>query len=341
MRGLAIFARSSRGLRAALRGHLRAAAVVLAVLGPGLSVPAMAEYPERPLQMIIPFPAGGPADIVGRLYAQQLATQLGQPVSVLNRDGAAGIIGTQAAARANPDGYTLAFGTTSTMAINPIIMKNVPYDFFRDFGLVGLIANAPHILAVRDGLPARSATELVALAGRSPGKYTFASAGLGTIVQMGGELFKHEAAIDILHVPYKGGGPATLALLAGEVDMTVNDLTTLKANFAAGKLRPLAVAHANRLKLLPEVPTFAELGMPRIVSSTWWGVAVPAATPAPILARLKAANARIVADPDYVARLAALAVEPLALGPEQSAAFIAGEVQKWKGVAAAANIRLE
>ena len=298
-------------------------------------------YPSRPIQMVIPFPAGGPADIVGRLYAQHLATLLGQPVTTLNRDGAAGTIGTDAVARATPDGYTIVFGTTSTMAVNQVTMKNLPYDFMRDFSLIGLIANAPHILAVRDGLPVKSATELIALAKRNPGKYTFASAGTGTIVQMAGELFRVEAGIDLLHVPYKGGGPATLALLAGEIDMTVNDLSTLKANFASGKLRPLAVAHSSRLKLLPDTPTFTELGIPRIISSTWWGIAVPGKTPVEIQARLKAANSRIIADPDYVARLASLAIEPLVLGPEQSAAFIAAEVQKWKRIAAAAGLGIE
>ena len=300
-----------------------------------------ADYPTRPLQMVIPFPAGGPADIVGRLYAQHLSTLLGQPVIIVNRDGAAGAIGTEAVARANPDGHTILFGTTSTMAVNQVIMKSLPYDFARDFALIGLIASAPHILAVRDGLPARTAAELITLAKRNPGKYTFASAGIGTIVQMAGELFKYEAAIDILHVPYKGGGPATLALLSGEVDMTVNDLSTLKANFASGKLRALAVSNSARLKLLPDTPTFAELGIPKIVSSTWWGIAVPAKTPADIQQRLKAANTRIIADPDYVARLAVMAIEPLTLSPEQSAAFIAAEVQKWRAVAAAANIRLD
>ena len=318
-----------------------AAALLLATACAGEAAQAADAYPTRPLQMVIPFPAGGPADIVGRLYAQHLAALLGQPVATLNRDGAAGTIGTDAVARSTPDGYTIVFGTTSTMAVNQVTMKNLPYDFTRDFSLIGLIANAPHILAVRDSLPVKSATELIALARRSPGKYTFASAGTGTIVQMAGELFRHEAGIDLLHVPYKGGGPATLALLAGEVDMTVNDLSTLKANFASGKLRPLAVAHGSRLKLLPDTPTFVELGNPRIISSTWWGIAVPGKTPAEVQARLKVAHNRIVVDPDYVARLAALAIEPLLLGPEQSAAFIAAEVQKWKRIAAAAGLGIE
>ncbi|HWI39742.1 MAG TPA: tripartite tricarboxylate transporter substrate binding protein, partial [Burkholderiales bacterium] len=177
------------------------------------------DYPAKPIQMIVPFPAGGPADIVGRLYAQHLSAAVGQPVVTLNRDGASGSIGTAAAARAAPDGYTIVFGTTSTMVVNPLVMKNVPYDFWKDFALIGLIANAPHVLAVRDGLPAKSAKDLVAMAKASPGKYTIASSGVGTIVQMAAELLKHETGADLLVVPFKGGQPATLALLSGEVDM--------------------------------------------------------------------------------------------------------------------------
>lgn len=299
------------------------------------------DYPARPIQMIVPFPAGGPADIVGRLYAQHLSAAVGQQVVVLNRDGAGGSIGTAAAARAAPDGYTLVFGTTSTMVVNPLVMKQVPYDFWKDFSLIGLIADAPHLLAVRDGLPARTAAELVALAKQSPGKYTIASSGPGTIVQMAAELLKHETGADLLVVPFKGGQPATLALLSGNVDMIVNDLTTLKSNLASGKLRALAVAHTARLKLLPDVPTFTELGIPGMVSSTWWGIGAPAKTPDPIQARLRAATAKILADPDYVSRLASMAIEPLVMTPEQSSAFVAGEVRKWKAVVTAAKIQID
>ncbi|MFN2643836.1 MAG: Bug family tripartite tricarboxylate transporter substrate binding protein [Burkholderiales bacterium] len=302
---------------------------------------AAEDYPAKPIQMIVPFPAGGPADIVGRLYAQQLSAIVGQPVVTLNRDGASGSIGTAAAARAAPDGYTLVFGTTSTMVINPLVMKQVPYDFWKDFALIGLIANAPHILAVREGLPANSATDLVAMAKRDPGKYTIASSGVGTIVQMAAELLKQQTGADLLVVPFKGGQPATLALLSGEVDMIVNDLTALKSNIASGKLRALAVAHTSRLKLLPDVPTFAELGMPGVVSSTWWGIGTPVKTPEAVQARLRAATANILADADYAARLATMAVQPMAMTPEQASAFVAGEVHKWKAVAAAAKIQVD
>jgi tripartite-type tricarboxylate transporter receptor subunit TctC len=302
---------------------------------------AAEDYPAKPIQMIVPFPAGGPADIVGRLYAQHLAALVGQPVVTLNRDGASGSIGTAAAARAAPDGYTLVFGTTSTMVVNPLVMKQVPYDFWKDFALIGLIANAPHILAVRDGLPAKNLGDLIAQARANPGKYTIASSGVGTIVQMAAELLKHETGADLLVVPFKGGQPATLALLSGEVDMIVNDLTALKSNLAAGKLRALAAAHTSRLKLLPDVPTFAELGMPGVVSSTWWGIGTPVKTPDAVQARLRSATAKILVDPDYVARLASMAVEPMHMTPGEASAFVASEVQKWKTVAAAAKVQVD
>src|SRR5947209_16749656 len=200
-------------MRPGLRQAHMKNAICSGLLLVALAAFAADDYPAKPIQMIVPFPAGGPADIVGRLYAQHLAADVGQPVVTLNRDGASGSIGTAAAARAAPDGYTLVFGTTSTMVVNPLVMKEVPYDFWKDFALIGLIANAPHILAVREGLPANSAAELVGMAKRDPGKYTIASAGSGTIVQMAAELFKHETGADLLVVPFKGGQPATLAPL--------------------------------------------------------------------------------------------------------------------------------
>jgi tripartite-type tricarboxylate transporter receptor subunit TctC len=318
----------------------RLLALLLCALACG-SAFAQDDYPARPIQMIVPFPAGGPADIVGRLYAQHLSALVGQPVVTLNRDGASGTIGTAVAARAAPDGYTIVFGTTSTMAVNQVVMKNVPYDFWRDFSLIGLIANAPHILAVRDGLPAKNAADVVAMAKKDPGKYTIASSGTGTIVQMAAELFRQQTGADLLVVPFKGGGPATTALLSGTVDMIVNDLTTLKSSLASGKLRALAVAHTSRLKPLPDVPTFAELGMRSVVSSTWWGTAVPVKTPDAVQAKLRAATSRVLVNPDYVSRLADLAVETLVMTPEQSRSFVAAEEQKWKAVATTAKIQVE
>jgi tripartite-type tricarboxylate transporter receptor subunit TctC len=224
------------------------------------------------------------------------------------------------------------------MAINQLIMKNLSYDFEKDFTVLGLIANAPHVLAVRADLPYKNVNELVTAAKKEPGKYTFASSGIGTIVQMAGELFRLEAGIDMLHVPFKGGGPATQALLSGDVDMTVNDMTTLKALLADGRLRPLAVAHTQRMALLPDTPTFKEIGLGNVVSSTWWGLAVPSATPGDIQKVLKEAHNKIIQDPAYKARLQEMAVETLALSDAEIKQFMKGEVDKWARIVKFANI---
>jgi tripartite-type tricarboxylate transporter receptor subunit TctC len=300
-----------------------------------------APYPSRQLQLIVPFPAGGPTDIVARLYAQQLSKLAGQPVVVENMAGAAGMIGTQNAVRAEPNGYTILFSTASTSVINEVVQKKVPYNFQRDFSMIGLIADAPHLLVVGPTVPVNSITELIALAKKDPGKLSYSSAGTGSIVQMGAELFRTKTGTDLMHVPYKGGAPATLAVLRGEVTLNVNDLSTFQAQIAEGKLKPLAVAHTSRLKPLPNVPTFAELGMPEIVSSSWWGIAVPVKTPAAIQTKLREWNQKIVTSPEYVARLAEMAFEPMNMTPEQTKTFIAAEITKWQTVAKAANIQLD
>jgi tripartite-type tricarboxylate transporter receptor subunit TctC len=302
---------------------------------------AAENYPARSVRMVIPFPAGGPADFVGRLFAQNLTDLWGSQVVTDNRPGASGIIGTEIAIRSNPDGYTLLFGSTSTFAVNLVLIKKLPYDVFRDLQLIGLVANAPHVLVVRANLPANSVKELIGLAKRQPGKLSFASAGPGTIVHMAGELFKYHAGIDILHVPFKGGAPATIGLLAGEVDMLVNDLSAVLTHVKSGKFKALAAAHTRRLPPLPELPTFTELGFPGIVSSTWWGIAVPAKTPRAVVSRISAAHDKVLARPDYGARLAELAMEPLVLNREQANAYIKREIEKWRKVAEVANVTID
>ncbi len=300
-----------------------------------------APYPSRQLQLIVPFPAGGPSDIVARLYAQLLSKLAGQAVVVENMAGAAGIIGTQNAVRAEPNGYTILFSTASTSVINQVVQKKLPYNFQKDFSMIGLIADAPHLLVVGPSVPVNNIAELIALAKKEPGKLSYSSAGTGSIVQMGAELFRTKTGTELLHVPYKGGAPATMAVLSGEVTLNVNDLSTFQALIAEGKLKALAVAHPARLKPLPEVPTFTELGMPEIVSSSWWGIAVPVKTPAAIQTTLREWNQKIVTNPQYIARLAEIAFEPINMTPEQTEVFIAAEIQKWQFVAQAANIELD
>jgi tripartite-type tricarboxylate transporter receptor subunit TctC len=317
------------------------AGIIALGMGSATAASAAETYPTRPVRMVIPFAAGGPADFVGRLFAQHLSDLWGQQIVTDNRGGASGIIGTETAIRSNPDGYTLLFGSTSTFAVNLVLIEKLPYDVFRDLQLIGLVANAPHVLAVRAPLPARSVKDLVALARKQPKKLSFASAGAGTIVHMAGELFKYHAGIDILHVPYKGGAAATVGLLSGESDMVVNDLSVVLAHVKSGQLRALAACHETRLAPLPDVPTFREAGMPGVVSSTWWGIGVPSKTPRPIVDRLAAAHAEVVKRPAYAARLAELAMEPLVLDRAQTTAFVKAEIAKWRKIATAANVKLD
>ena len=306
-----------------------------------IAIFAADDYPVRPVRLINPWAAGGPADFVGGLYAKELGDIWGRQVITDNRPGASGMIGTEIVTRAAPDGYTLLFSTISTFSINGILIKKIPYDVERDLSLVGITAVAPYVLAVRADLPARNVPELIALAKKQPGKLSFASAGPGTIVHMAGEQFKHAAGIDILHVPYKSGGPALVGVLGGEADMMVTDLSTILVHVKSGKLRALAAAHPRRQKPLPDVPTFAEQGLPGVESSAWWAFAAPAGTPRTILGRLKTAHVTAIARPDYVERLAELAIEPPVMTPEQTAAFVKSETEKWRRVVTTANVKIE
>ena len=314
--------------------------ILLAALWAGSAFAADA-YPSRPVRMINPWAAGGPADFVGRLYAQHLSELWGKQVVTDNRPGASGIIGTELATRAVPDGYTLLFSTISTFSINGLLIKNIPYDVSRDLELVGIPALAPYVLAARASLPAKNVQELIALAKKQPGRLSFASAGPGTILHIAAELFKHQAGIDLLHVPFKAGAPALTGVLNGEVDMIVTDLSAVLVHVKSGKLRALAAAHTRRLAPLPDVPTLAEQGVAGAESSAWWAVAAPAKTPRGVITALKEANAAVLARPDYVERLAALAMEPVMMTPEQTAAFVKRETEKWRKVVVAANVRID
>jgi tripartite-type tricarboxylate transporter receptor subunit TctC len=318
--------------------RLAAASVAFAA---GSSALAAESFPTRPVRMIIVATAGGPADFIGRLFAQHLTELWGQQVVPDNRPGASGVIAVDTVARANPDGYTMLLGSNSNFAIFPLLKKDLPYDIQRDLSTIGLLADAPHVVAVREGLPVKSIKELIALAKQAPGKYSFGSGGSGTIAHMSGELFKHYAGIDIRHIPYKGGAQAAIGVLVGEVDILDNDLSTILVHAKTGKMKVLAAAHTKRLSPLPDVPTFIELGMPNIVSSTWWGFAVPSSTPAAVKAQLAAAYAKVVAKPEYIERLSSLAMERLVVTPAQTTAKIKSETAKWQKIITAADIRID
>ncbi len=314
---------------------------VLALIGSLAPAVAFAAYPERPVKLVVALAPGGPADTAARVFAPYFAEQLGHNVVIENRTGASSVVGTESVVRAPPDGYTLLFGSSSSFAVNPAVMKNLRFDVQKDLRLVGLVSYTPHVLVVRASLAAQSLAELVALAKAQPGKLTYASSGAGGAIHLASELFKREAGIDVVHVPYRGGGPAVLGLLTGDVDIFINDASTTVEYVRSGKLRALAMAWSKRSALLPDVPTFAELGLAGVVSSSWFGLAAPADTPADVIRRLADAMPQVFASQGYQARLEKLGLEQFTLSPEQSAAFIKAEFDKWAAVASSAGIQVD
>jgi tripartite-type tricarboxylate transporter receptor subunit TctC len=315
----------------------------LALLSASLMpMPAIAAgYPDRPIRFVVALAAGGPADAAARAFAPYFSEAIGQSVIVENRTGASSVIGTDAVIRAAADGYTLLFGSSSTFAVNPAVMKNLRFDVNAQLNLVGLVSYTPHVLVVRSSLPANTLSELVALAKQQPGKLSYASSGTGGAIHLASELFKRETGTDLIHVPYRGGGPAVLGLLSSDVDVFFSDLSTTIGNIQSGRLRALAMAWPTRSQQLPDTPTFAELGYRGVVSSSWFGLAAPIETPADIIARLHQAMNDTFTNPTYQAGLKKLGNEQFTLDPEQSKAFIKSEVEKWASVAKSANIQIE
>jgi tripartite-type tricarboxylate transporter receptor subunit TctC len=314
---------------------------VLGLIGALVPTAAFAAYPDRPVKLVVALAPGGPADTAARVFAPYFSEQLGQSVVIENRTGASSVVGTESVVRAPPDGYTLLFGSSSSFAVNPAVMKNLRFDVQKDLRLVGLVSYTPHVLVVRASLPANTLAELIALAKAQPGKLSYASSGAGGAIHLASELFKREAQIDLLHIPFRGGGPAVMGLLTGDVDIFINDASTTVENIRAGKLRALAMAWPKRSGLLPEVPTFAELGLPAVVSSSWFGLAAPAETPPDVIGRLAAAMPGVFASASYRTRLEQLGLEQFTLNAEQSAAFIKGELDKWAELARSARIQVD
>jgi tripartite-type tricarboxylate transporter receptor subunit TctC len=314
---------------------------VLALIGALAPAAAFAAYPDRPIKLVVALAPGGPADTAARVFAPYFSEHLGQSVVIENRTGASSVVGTESVVRAPPDGYTLLFGSSSSFAVNPAVMKNLRFDVRKELRLVGLISYTPHVLVVRAPLAANTLAELIALAKAQPGKLTYASSGAGGAIHLASELFKREAGVDIVHVPYRGGGPAVMGLLTGDVDIFINDASTTVENIRAGKLKALAMAWPKRSPLLPQVPNFAELGFPAVVSSSWFGLAAPADTPADIIGTLAAAMSPVFSSAGYQARLEKLGLEQFKLNPDQSAAFIKAEFDKWAEVAKSARIQVE
>lgn len=302
------------------------------------AVPALAQgYPERPITLVVPYPAGGSADILARTVGQKLSVQLEQPVIVENKAGAGTAIGARFVAEAKPDGYTLLLGTVSSQAINPAMSK-VGYDPVKDFAPVSALASIPFVLVANPGVAYGSVADLIAAAKQNPGSISYASAGPGTSNHLAGEMLASAAKIKLLHVPYKGSAPALGDVLAGHVPLMFDLQTTSQPNIATHKLKALAVTSSQRSPLLPGVPTVAESGLPGFEVSAWFGVFAPAKVPAPVLKKLSAAMARVLEDPLLAQRLRDLGAEPDARNAAQFSAYVAEEAGKYAAVVKTAGL---
>ncbi len=298
-------------------------------------------YPNRPIRLIVPFAAGGGSDFVGRLVGQKLTEQMGQTVVVDNRAGAASLVGTEIAARAAPDGYTLLLAD-SGFTINLAVYKNAKYDPLKDFDPVTVVAETPYLLVVNPGLPyATSLKEFIAAVKAQPGKLSIGSAGTGSGTHLSGELFRLRAGLNMVHVPYKSVGPAIADVVAGQIQATMTSLAPTISLVKAGRLKVLGSAAAKRSPMLPDVPTFAETGIADVVVTNWYSVVSVGGTPAPVLKRLHEELHRAIASPDMRDRLLTSALEPAPNTPEQFRAMIAAEVDRWKRVIQAAGIKTE
>ncbi len=290
---------------------------------------------------MVPFPAGGPLDIVARALGQELNRAWGQPVIVDNRPGAGGNIGAELVARSPADGYTILMGAVSTHAINPSLYAKLPYDPVRDFAPVTLITSVPNVLVVHPAVPARNVRELIALAKAKPGQLNFASGSTGSAGHLAGELFKTMARVDMAHIPYKGASPAVADLLAGHVSLMFDNLASALPNVSAARVRALAVTTVRRSPFLPGVPTLDESGLRGFDIGTWFGVFAPAATPAEIVVRLHAEIDRILRTPAMRERLAALGAEPQPDTPEHFAAFVKRELAKYAPIIKASGAKVD
>ena len=321
------------------RRALLAAAVAS---GAAMASPARAQaYPNRVIKMIVPFAPGGPADTMARLAAQQLSTRLGQSVIIDNRPGAGGSIATKAVSSAEPDGYTLMFGNTATFAVGPAVYTNIGYDPIKQFAPIALFSTSTNLLVADPKLPVQSVAELIAHAKANPGKINFASPGFGTPPHMIGEMFKQRAAVDIVHVPYKGTAAALTDIMAGQVQLTFENPSVLVQLVHEGKLRGLATTGEARNPQTPDLPTMIESGLPDFVSTSFTALAAPAGTPPEIVRRLNEAMNAGLNSAELSSTFAKLGVGGRPLSPEEFGAFLVHENQKWSAVARAANVRIE
>ena len=301
---------------------------------------AQQAYPSKPVRLIIPFPPGGSNDVVGRMFAQQLNERLGQSVVIENRGGAGGTIGTDAAAKSAPDGYTLLLVSIAS-SFGPAMYKSLPYDPAKAFTPIGPIGAGPVVLVVHPGVPIKTAKELIAFAHAKPGALRIASAGIGSFQHLTWELFRLQGKVDILHIPYKGGGPAMTDVLGGHAELMLGSLIQTIPHIRTGKLRALGVSGTKRNAALPEVPTIAEAALPDYDATNWWGVVAPAGTPPAIIARLHGDITAIVSSPETRKRLETEGAEALLMSSAEFGRFIQAETAKWSKVVVEAGMKGE
>ncbi len=313
---------------------LRTACASLAVLLLPFAVaqaasPREGQYPDKPIRVIVPVPAGGTPDVVVRTVAPGVSGLLGQQLVIDNRGGAGGLIGVELAARANPDGYTLLFSSPGALTILPHLKKHVPYDTLKDFAPISLVSSGPFLLITHPAVPVRTVKELIALAKAEPGKLNYASAGNGVANHLAMELFKSMAGVSITHVPYKGAPQAVTDLIGGNVDLMFNSIAPVLPQIKAGRLRLLGIAGAKRSPQMPDVPTISEAGVPGFEASNWFGLFAPAKTPKAIVARLNAAFVKVVRAPETRAQFEIQGTDPVANSPEEFAAFMRRDLEKY------------
>lgn len=308
--------------------------LLLSMAMPGTLLPRTAaaqDFPAKPIRLIVPFPPGGPNDILARVVGQRMSELIKQPVIIDNRGGQAGVLGTDAVAKSAPDGYTIGIVSASALVISPT-MEKVPYDAQKDFAPVTLVTTVPEMLVVAGNVPAHDMSELVALAKAQPGKFNFASAGVGGLPHLAGELFKLTAGIDIVHVPYRGAAPAINDLLGQQVQMAFLDLPVLLPHIKAGLLRPIALGAQKRAPTAPDVPTTAEVGMPDLLIENWYGMVAPAATPEKVVILLNSITNEAMNDPQVKQKLADQGLTVAGDTPQHFRDYIGTETRKWAGV---------
>jgi tripartite-type tricarboxylate transporter receptor subunit TctC len=296
-------------------------------------------YPTKPIRFIAPFPPGGSTDLLARLISQKLSESVGQQVIVENRGGAGGTIGVELAGKAPPDGYTIVMGHVGTFGANPTLYPKLPYDANRDFAPITVLAIVPNGMVVHPSFPARTAKEFLAIARAKPREILYGSGGSGSATHLAIVYLELAAKIELVHIPYKGAGPAIIDLIAGQTSMTVTGMPALMPHIKSGKLRPIGVATAKRLAVLPEVPTIAESGVPGFEANQWYGVLTQAAVPRDIVMKLNAEIVKILARPDVKKRLADDGAEPVGNTPEQFAAHIKTEIARWAPVVKASGAK--